>query len=603
MAERRPIVLIGNRLHELTDIDTIPNYYNKTDIDLLLSNVSAGAIDTDLIMSKLPVYNKTTIDTEMAKKANKLDFYTNTEIAQMLSKKISAGTVYLKDETYSKSEIYSKNETYSKIQLYSKLEIDTLFSNFGALSADDIFTKDEVNAMFSNIPNMSNVVTTSILTTTKNQILSTVESMYLKNNNTYITLGYANDNFLTLDNTYSREEIDNKITDLDIGLYAKTDWVNSKILDILTGAGAITIDLSNYYTKSQVVQQIEDALDGASLTDYFDKTETTTAINTAVSNLYSKTEIDTKISNISLSSYYTKTEIDSKISEIDIGAQVDLSNYYIKTEIDSKISNISLSNYYTKTEIDLALSNINLTNYYTKSQMTLELAKYAQVGDSYNKIDSDLRYALKGSGGTVDLSEYSTTSEIELILSSYSKVGDSFSKTDSDLRYSQKNDVYTKSTTYNKTEVDTLLTVRDNKILAVETKIPTIESKIATLESGASNNADLELNMFKLDKKFVRFTDTIIADLKLEPVLTQLPLISVTDTTVKTYNAVYNPKYVQVYLNRNLLYTDEYTATNGTSITFLIDLYKSDKIKVVTSTIDVTFTIDYTDIDNITVIS
>ena len=475
--------------------------------------------------------------------------------------------------------MYSKNETYSKIQLYSKLEIDTLFSNFGALSADDIFTKDEVNAMFSNIPNMSNVVTTSILTTTKNQILSTVESIYLKNNNTYLTLGYANDNFLTLDNTYSREEIDDKITDLDIGLYAKTDWVNSKILDILTGAGAITIDLSNYYTKSQVVQQIEDALDGASLTDYFDKTETTTAINTAVSNLYSKTEIDTKISNISLTSYYTKTEI------------------------DSKISNISLTSYYTKTEIDLALSNINLTNYYTKSQMTLELSKYAMVGDSYSKIDSDLRYALKGSGGTVDLSLYSKTSEIELILSSYSKVGDSFSKTDSDLRYYQKNDVYTKYTTYTKTEVDTLLTVRDNKILAVETKIPTIESKITALESGAANNADLELNMFKLDKKFVRFTDTIIADLKLEPVLTQLPLISVTDTTVKTYNAVYNPKYVQVYLNRNLLYTDEYTATNGTSITFLIDLYKSDKIKVVTSTIDVTFTIDYTDIDNITVIS
>lgn len=57
-----------------------------------------------------------------------------------------------------------------------------------------------------------------------------------------------------------------------------------------------------------------------------------------------------------LSNYYTKSEVDEKIENIDI-PEVDLSNYYTKSEVDEKIENIDipevdLSNYYTKQEIN-----------------------------------------------------------------------------------------------------------------------------------------------------------------------------------------------------------------------------------------------------------
>lgn len=68
------------------------------------------------------------------------------------------------------------------------------------------------------------------------------------------------------------------------------------------------------------------------------------------------------------------------------------------------------------------------------------------------------------------------------------------------------------------------------------------------------------------------------------PVLEYKDLITVTDETVVTYNVNYEPSFVMVYIGRQLLRPSEYTATNGTSITFNIPLAVDDEIDVVTST-------------------
>lgn len=66
------------------------------------------------------------------------------------------------------------------------------------------------------------------------------------------------------------------------------------------------------------------------------------------SDVYTKAEVDTKLSNLptsDLSDYYTKEEVDTKLDNLPIPdlPTIDLSDYYNKKEIDELISNITPS--------------------------------------------------------------------------------------------------------------------------------------------------------------------------------------------------------------------------------------------------------------------
>lgn len=91
------------------------------------------------------------------------------------------------------------------------------------------------------------------------------------------------------------------------------------------GSGSGSVDLSNYYTKSEVYPK---------------------------SQVYTKTEVDTAITNAKpdLTDYYTKSEVDAEITK----SQTDLSDYYTKSQVDTAITNAKpdLTGYYTKEEID-----------------------------------------------------------------------------------------------------------------------------------------------------------------------------------------------------------------------------------------------------------
>lgn len=107
-----------------------------------------------------------------------------------------------------------------------------------------------------------------------------------------------------------------------------------KVYDALSGNTGGDVDLSNYYTKSEVDSKDNTKVDkvsgkGLSTNDF------TTAEKSKLASLsnYDDSEIRSLIGNT-----YTKSEVDAKIDEAVAGGEVDLSNYYTKAETDSKVS-------------------------------------------------------------------------------------------------------------------------------------------------------------------------------------------------------------------------------------------------------------------------
>jgi hypothetical protein len=265
--------------------------------------------------------------------------------------------------------------------------------------------------------------------------------------------------------------------------------------------------------------------------------------------------------------------------------------------------------------INAAIAGLNLSTYATKSDTYTKAELYTRT-----ELDQILSGIGSGTGGGVDLTYVYTKTEVNALIADFATLEDvdtkvaaiqatsgSYTKLESDDRYYNKLDVYTKAMLYTKADVDGLLTtfkttninplVQADKDIDVRLKaVEAVTSSAATTTAISDATTPIKLDVYKLIQKATRVKDK----LKINPKLTERDLITVSDAATKTYNVEYNPDFVQVYVNRNLLYKDEYTATNGTSITFIIDLYKTDKIKVITSYTQLT--VDFTDIDALTAV-
>lgn len=95
---------------------------------------------------------------------------------------------------------------------------------------------------------------------------------------------------------------------------------------------------------------------------------------------------------VDLSQYYTKSEVDTLL------ANIDLSNYYTKAQVDALIANIDFSNYYTKSQIDTMFANIDLSDYYTKTQVDTALALKQDLLVSGTSIKTINNISLLGEG-------------------------------------------------------------------------------------------------------------------------------------------------------------------------------------------------------------
>ena len=233
------------------------------------------------------------------------------------------------------------------------------------------------------------------------------------------------------------------------------------------------LDLSNYYNKLEIDNKIDNInIPETDLSNYYNKQETDNQIDTKISQIdltdyAKKNEIPKSVSQLTNDrNYATESYVATKISEAQLGeGNVDLSNYYTKSEtnnqIDTKISQIDLSNYATKNEIP---STVGLaTETYVNSkfdsieipdvsgfQLKAELATVATTG-SYNDL-TDLpnsQIVVGNEPGNSDIWIDTTGGETL----GFATVA--FSGSYNDLI--DKPDIYTKSETYTKLEIEQLI--------------------------------------------------------------------------------------------------------------------------------------------------
>ena len=178
-------------------------------------------------------------------------------------------------------------------------------------------------------------------------------------------------------------------------------------------------------------------------------------INTDAIDAYTKTEVDTALTNKSdtththdLSAYDTSTQVDTKIAAI---PDTDLSAYDTSTQVDTKIAAIpatDLSAYDTSAQVDTKVASIVDSAPSTLDTLN-ELA--AALGDDPNHVTTMTTLV----GTKADQSTTYTKTEVDTSLNLKSDKTTTYTKTEVDTSLNLKSD---KSTTYTKTEVDTALT-------------------------------------------------------------------------------------------------------------------------------------------------
>ena len=298
------------------------------------------------------------------------------------------------------------------------------------------------------------------------------------------------------DTIYSKTEIDNMgfLTEHQSlrNYYTKNDVYSKAQIDefaFLTGADAI----ATIYSKTEI-DNMGFLTEHQSLADYFTKNE----INTIKAGYYTKDEIDsfgyitsadaadtiytkTQIDNMgfltthqSLANYYTKGDVDTALTGYYTKTQVDNFGFltsadaaetiYSKAEIDNKgflTQHQSLANYYTKDDIDTTLED-----YYTKDD--IDDFGYLSAADARQTIYSKTEIDNKGFlTQHQSLANYFTKDEIqedyydkEVIDNKFQRVNAVPTKTSdltNDSGFLTSTDVYTKTQTYSKTEVDNLV--------------------------------------------------------------------------------------------------------------------------------------------------
>ena len=218
------------------------------------------------------------------------------------------------------------------------------------------------------------------------------------------------------------------------------------ITDNLTGS--LNLHKTNYNTfhDDQIIFNNNTTTD---ISNYKLTTNTSiTNINTTLNGMYTKTEVNTLISNTNssvdtkLQSYYNKTEVDNKLSTLDLTNYAPKSTVYTKSE-----TNALFTPYYTKTNVD-----DKFVLYYTKSNVDSLFAN--------DRLSNDGRYVLKD--------DY---------------------------------DTYT-STIYTKTEID-------NKVSNINTQITGLTNNINTLNTTVGDNyTNLDGKYVALNTKVENYNST-----------------------------------------------------------------------------------------------
>ena len=279
-----------------TNIDTLEQYVKNNYLNLVGGKLTGKLEGTVATFTKLTA---TTFEGSLNGNASSANKATNdgddNNIVDTYATKVSVGEVVASVDnlrTDLESDYVTKTELEGEV---TKLEnrIDNIITTGGGVSYDDLANTEstlraEIAEVQTNVSN--NYVSNSAFTAHESNVTTQFETI-----------------------TTEVEELDGYV-------------------------GEVVASLDNYYTKTEV----DDKLDNIDLSEYYTKTEID-------NNHYTKTEVDDKLKNIDLSEYYTKTEIDNSHytkTEID-------NTHYTKTEIDDKLANAVFEAYLKKDEASI----------------------------------------------------------------------------------------------------------------------------------------------------------------------------------------------------------------------------------------------------------
>ena len=414
---------------------TLEDYYNKEDVEGVIDDkITDIGLDTKLsdytlkteLTTKLADYATiTSVDDKILDARDDTKAYTDSSLTSVnnnITSNISTVNATINNnKTLTDTALGAIDVRIDDVEadvLAVDTKIDIKVASITNDLTDNYFTKDDINSM-------NNV------TYPRSEAVAAITDLGTKINDTNIRINnidlspYAK--IAMLDNL--REVTDIKLESVRFDLTTKITTTNNKFNDYYT---SLYID-DNFVTLGQL-KQAYDSTD-SSIVDIYNKI---TGINTDITNVNSKfsdyvlkTNFDTYKGTI-----YTKPEVDALLTTL---------NMYSKSDIDTKISDINTSIGTTNANVTLLGAKIN--NTYTKHDTEVLISNSANTltGD-INTVDSKLNdYLLVNDFNTFKTSNTTSTNNLS------ARIDDNKNRLDN-----------LNSTYYNKTEVNTVISASNS---------------------------------------------------------------------------------------------------------------------------------------------
>ena len=217
---------------------------------------------------------------------------------------------------------------------------------------------------------------------------------------TELTEGLANKaDSSALDGLATKEELNSKANAADV--YTKGE-VDGKIDEAITGG---TVDLSNYYTKSETYTKTEVDSKIPDISGLATKEELESKADaSSLLNLATKEELASKADSSALNNYATKTDLDGKLDASTYNSDKagfatkdeipDISNLATKAELPTATSDLTNDSgyitsipeeYITETELEskgYAVNSTVVSTYATKSEVNEQLGNISTILDT-----------------------------------------------------------------------------------------------------------------------------------------------------------------------------------------------------------------------------
>lgn len=400
----------------------LEKYISKEALETKLNDIKANLLSEEALSAFV---KSEFLTTELEKYAKKSEVYTKEEVDQ----KVAQGGTFDASSYYQKSEVYSKEESLSKDEINTKLSTKADIVN--------VYNKSEVDEKIQNIHAGTDENKVNELIDAKITPLAKKSETYTKEEvDQKVTASGTFDG----SQYYNKSEVDSKVNDLTSKITENSEikeFVKAEIKKVVSNAPESLDTIAEIATAlknnpdvvTEILNKIEAKID-TSVADakYALKTEVQTP---DLSNYYNKTEVDSKIPDVSLlakkselpslENYYNKTETYSK-SEVDAkiaaGGTFDASSYYQKSEIDSKVQELAKkSETYNKSEVDGKIQSIQAGTNEEKVNELID-AKLNPVKTSlFTENAADAKYELKTDAFTkakADELYLSKTAELKL---------------------------------------------------------------------------------------------------------------------------------------------------------------------------------------------